>query len=92
MGASSGHAPHILGGRAERLAVDYFCGTDWTLVERNYCFGHREVDLILQRGGGLLAFVEVRTRAGDRCNHPEETVTWKKRGEIEAVVAAAPVC
>jgi putative endonuclease len=82
MDASSGHAPHVLGRRGERLAVDYL----WTLVERNYRFGRREVDLIVQKGG-LLAFVEVKTRVGDGCGHPEEAAIWKKRGEIEAVAA-----
>jgi len=55
-------------------------------MERNYRFGRREVDVIAQKGG-LLAFVEVKTRAGDGCGHPEEAVTWKKRREIEAVAA-----
>jgi putative endonuclease len=55
-------------------------------MERNYRFGRREVDLIVRKGQ-LLAFVEVKTRAGDGCGHPEEAVTWKKRREIEAVAA-----
>jgi hypothetical protein len=60
MGVSSGHAPDILGGCAERLAVDYLRGTGWTLVERNYRFGRREVDLILQKRGGA-----TRLRGGE---------------------------
>ena len=86
MGASPDHAPHVLGRRGERLAVDYLCEAGWTIVERNYRFRRREVDLIVRRGG-LLAFVEVKTRAGDGCGRPEEAVTWKKRREIEAVAA-----
>ena len=76
----------MLGRRGERLAVDYLREAGWTVVERNYRFGRREVDLIVQKGR-LLAFVEVKTRAGDGCGHPEEAVTWKKRREIEAVAS-----
>lgn len=86
MDASPDHPPHVLGRRGERLAIDYLCAAGWRIIERNYRFGRREVDLIVQKGG-LLAFVEVKTRAGDGCGHPEEAVTWKKRREIEAVAA-----
>ena len=53
-------------------------------MPKNYRFGRREIDLIVQKGP-LLAFVEVKTRAGGGCGHPEEAVTWGKRREIEAV-------
>ncbi|MCH2468421.1 MAG: YraN family protein [Gemmatimonadetes bacterium] len=53
-------------------------------MPKNYRFGRREIDLIVQKGP-LLAFVEVKTPAGGGCGHPEEAVTWRKRREIEAV-------
>ena len=53
-------------------------------LPKNYRFGRREIDLIVQKGP-LLAFVEVKTPAGGGCGHPEEAVTWRKRREIEAV-------
>jgi len=53
-------------------------------LERNYRFGRREVDLVVRRGD-LVAFVEVKTRAGSRYGSPEEAVTWTKRREIELV-------
>ena len=57
MDASSGHRPHVLGRRGEGLAVSYLREAGWTVMERNYRFGRREVDLIVQKGW-LLAFVE----------------------------------
>lgn len=86
MGTHAHYAPHELGRRGERLAVRYLCSAGWTVVARNYRFGRREVDLVAQKDG-LLAFVEVKTRAGEGCGHPEEAVTRKKRREIEAVAA-----
>ena len=86
MGTPGKHPPHALGLRGERLAASYLCSAGWTVVARNYRFGRREIDLVVRKGA-LLAFVEVKTRAGGGCGHPEEAVTWKKRREIEAVAA-----
>jgi putative endonuclease len=80
----SPYAPHVLGRRGEALARDHLVARGWTIVERNYRFGRREVDLIA-RQGDLIAFVEVKTRAGDGYGAPEEAVTWHKRKEIETV-------
>ncbi len=86
MGTHRDHPPHVLGRRGERLAIRYLRSAGWTVMARNYHFGRREADLIVRKGE-LLAFVEVKTRAGAECGRPEEAVTWKKRREIEAVAA-----
>lgn len=75
-----------LGRWGEVLAARHLQRRGWTIVERNYRFGRREVDLVIRRGG-VLAFVEVKTRAGDGYGSPLEAITWKKRREIEAVAA-----
>jgi len=54
------------------------------VVERNYRWGRKEVDLIALRRG-VLAFVEVKTRSGPDFGPPEESITSKKCREIEAV-------
>src|SRR5688572_24277491 len=54
------------------------------MAARNYRFGRREVDLVVRRGN-LVAFVEVKTRAGAGYGAPEEAVTRLKRREIEIV-------
>jgi len=59
----------------------------WRIVASNYRVGRREVDLVARRGD-VLAFVEVKTRAGGGFGAPEEAVTRLKRREIEAVAAA----
>ncbi len=57
------------------------------MVARNYRLGHKEIDLVARRGE-VVAFVEVKTRAGYGYGHPLEAITRKKMREI-AVVAAA---
>lgn len=56
----------------------------WTILERGYRLGRREVDIIASRGS-LLAFIEVKTRSSGAFGSPEEAVTRRKRMEIEAV-------
>lgn len=44
------------------------------------------MDLVVRRGE-LLAFVEVKTRAGEGYGSPQEAITALKRREVEAVAA-----
>lgn len=83
-GPSPVHAGHALGRLGESWARAFLLAKGWTVLERNYRFGRREVDLIVRRGD-LVAFVEVKTRAGARYGAPEDAVTRLKRREIELV-------
>lgn len=83
---ASNFPPHRLGIRGERMAEAYLVEHGWTVLAREFRFGRREVDLIVRRGR-VLAFVEVKTRAGLGFGDPLEAITWKKRREIEAVAA-----
>lgn len=78
------HAPHALGRFGESRAREYLVERGWTIAAANYRFGRREVDLVARRGN-LVAFVEVKTRAGSGFGAPEEAVTRLKRREIEIV-------
>ncbi|MDH3205308.1 MAG: YraN family protein [Gemmatimonadota bacterium] len=78
------YPPHALGHFGESCARAYLIRAGWTVLVSNYRFGRREVDLVVRRGG-LVAFVEVKTRTGTGFGAPEEAVTRLKRREIEAV-------
>jgi putative endonuclease len=90
-GRSGSCSPHALGERGERAARDFLEARGWRVLESNYRFGRREVDLIAQRDH-VLAFVEVKTRAGEGYGSPAEAVTWLKRREIEAVALGYLAC
>jgi putative endonuclease len=81
---SSGHPPHALGRFGEERASAFLVERGWSVLARNYRFGRREVDIVVRRGM-VVAFVEVKTRAGDGYGRPEEAVTRLKRREIELV-------
>lgn len=82
-GENSGHA---LGRWGEDRAARFLERRGWAIVARNYRFGRREVDLVARRGD-VVAFVEVKTRAGDGYGAPQEAITALKRREVEAVAA-----
>ena len=81
---ASPHPPHALGRVGECRAREHLVERGWSIEAANYRFGRREVDLVARRGN-LVAFVEVKTRAGDGYGAPEEAVTRLKRREIEIV-------
>lgn len=76
-----------LGDRGEEIAVHYLRQRGWTVLHRNFRMGRKEIDLVARRGE-VVAFVEVKTRAGRGYGHPLEAITWKKRREIQQVAAA----
>jgi len=78
----SGH--HDLGRRGEALAARYLQSRGWAILARNFRWGRREIDLVARRRG-LVAFIEVKTRAGSGFGHPLEAITRAKRAEIAFV-------
>lgn len=78
------HPPHALGRWGEERACAHLEERGWTILARNYRFGRREVDVVASRGS-VVAFIEVKTRAGPGYGAPLEAVTRLKRREIEAV-------
>ena len=80
------HRAHALGRWGEDQATRYLERRGWAVLERNYRFGLREVDLVA-RLGDVVAFVEVKTRGGAAFGHPWEAITRLKRREVEAVAA-----
>ncbi|HEX7118529.1 MAG TPA: YraN family protein [Longimicrobiales bacterium] len=78
---------HDLGRTGEALAARWLSAHGWTVLARNFRLGHKEVDLVARRGR-VVAFVEVKTRAGPGWGHPLEAITRAKRAEIETVARA----
>lgn len=51
------------------------------MVQRRFRTGHRDIDLVVQQEG-LIAFVEVKARQGDRFGDPVAAVNWRKQKEL----------
>lgn len=79
--------PHELGRRGEELAVEWLRAREWTILDRNFRLGRKEIDIVA-RQGSVVAFIEVKTRAGLGFGHPLEAITRAKRREIARVATA----
>jgi putative endonuclease len=75
-----------LGDRGEEIAARFLERAGWTVLDRNFRVGRKEIDLVVRRGD-TVAFVEVKSRSGAGYGHPLEAITWKKRREIHQVAA-----
>ena len=70
---------HLKMGRlGERIACRYLMKQGFDILARRYRARSGEIDLIAFEGG-LLIFVEVKTRASTEYGDPSEFVDWEKQ-------------
>lgn len=77
------------GDRGEKRTALYLMLRGYRILERNYTFGHKEIDIIAQKGR-TLAFVEVKTRSEGSAAAPQASVTLKKQANV--ISAAKGYC
>jgi len=65
------------GSLGEGLAAGYLTGNGFIILHQNWRHSHWEVDIIAVKGG-VLHFIEVKTRRTKKFGHPEEAVSKKK--------------
>ena len=75
-----------LGRIGETLAASYLAGCGWRIVDRNVRYREGEIDIVAARGG-ILAFVEVKTRGSAAFGSPAEAVNWRKQRKIRALAS-----
>ncbi len=66
-----------IGRSYEELAAQFFLDRHYVILHRNYHAGHKEIDLIVQKGN-VVVFVEVKSAKSKSMGHPAERVTKKK--------------
>jgi putative endonuclease len=76
----------LLGARGERAAARYLRRRGYAIVRRNWRGRAGEIDLVALHGG-VLVFVEVKTRAQDRFGGPIEAIGGEKRRRIARLAA-----
>ena len=67
--------------RSESEALQYLVARGLRFVERNFRWRGGEIDLIMEDGGGVLVFVEVRS-ASDRSSWLRYSITRAKRRRL----------
>lgn len=79
---------HInLGNKGEELAKEFLIKNNFVVLHTNWTYKRLEVDIIAEKGG-LLVFVEVKTRSTDIFGLPEEAVGAKKQRNLAKAAAA----
>jgi len=73
-----------LGTKGEKIAADFLCHHGLEIVERNFRYGHGEIDIIAKKGN-LIIFCEVKTRTGSAYGKGEDAVNEKKQKQIRRV-------
>lgn len=76
-------ANHIeMGKWGESIAVAFLRDKGYTIIDRDWHSGHRDIDIIA-RDEDCIVFVEVKTRKNDDFGNPISAVNYQKRKNIQ---------
>lgn len=75
------------GTRGEEIACGFLTNLGYKILERNYQFGHGEIDIIAE-DGDTIVFVEVKYRKNLDYGPPESAVTLSKQKQIRKIASA----
>ncbi len=78
-------AHNELGIWGEALAVEYLERKGFTIIERDWHSGHRDIDIIATYNN-VVVFVEVKTRRNRLFGEPEEAIDYKKLSNLRAAI------
>ena len=65
----------------EKLAETYLIDKGYSILERSWQAGHKEIDLIA-RHDNVVVFVEVKSAGSQKFGHPAEWIDRRKRENI----------
>ncbi len=75
-----------VGQDGEEVAWQHLRRAGYALVAKNFRSRFGEIDLVVERDG-VIVFVEVRSRRGDRFGTALESVDWRKQRQIGRMAA-----
>lgn len=79
--------PDDLGKKGEEMAVAWLVKQGYKILERNWFYDHKEIDIIARQGDEIV-IVEVKTREGDYFEEPWEAISTKKIRNLVEVAEA----
>jgi len=72
--------------RGEELAAKILTDKGYNIIERNYRYGHGEIDIIaIDQKNGCTIFVEVKARQNLEFGEPEYAITKNKQKQIRRI-------
>lgn len=79
-------AHNELGKWGEDLAVAFLQGQGYTIIERDWKSGRRDIDIIAKDETGTIVFVEVKTRRNRLFGEPEEAIDYRKMQSLQQAI------
>ena len=79
-------AHNELGKWGEDLAADYLQRKGYTIIERDWKSGRRDLDIVA-KNGNVIVFVEVKTRRNRLFGEPEESVDYHKLQNLQQAIS-----
>jgi putative endonuclease len=79
-------AHNELGKWGEDLAVAFLQGKGYTIIERDWKSGRRDIDIIARDETGTIVFVEVKTRRTRVFGEPEEAIDYRKIQSLQQAI------
>lgn len=79
----------VLGKSGENAACKYLQEKGHSILEQNFRYGHKEIDIISMEKG-ILVFTEIKSRSNYAFGFPEEAVTLRKQAMLK--LAAEQYC
>ena len=71
----------LLGRKGEDVAANFLCRHGYHILARNFRVPVGELDIVARKDDTVV-FIEVKTRRGNRCGTPGQSVTWRKQKKI----------
>jgi len=75
------------GREGEELACKFISELGYQILERNYQYGHGEIDIIA-KDGDTIVFIEVKYRKSLEYGNPEDSITKNKKHQIRKTAEA----
>ena len=75
------------GKAGEDLACKYLEACGYRIIERNYQYGHGEIDIVAMEGDELV-FIEVKSRKSLEFGEPEFAFTKNKLSQVRKIASA----
>jgi putative endonuclease len=79
-------AHNELGKWGENLAASFLQGKGYTIIERDWKSGRRDIDIIARDEQGTVVFVEVKTRHNRVFGEPEEAIDYRKMQSLQLAI------
>ena len=75
-----------MGKWGEDCAADYLQRNGYTIIDRDWKSGHRDIDIVAADTNGTTVFVEVKTRRNRLFGDPEEAVDYQKLQSLQSAM------